>query len=472
MRRIGLLVGCLLLATASPGKAQPVVTMPLPEQQAKRITADVREAMKRFGVPGAVVMAIRDGRIVYVSAFGSKEAARDVPVLVDTRFEIGSITKQFTAASILQLQEAGKLQIDRPLADYLPDAPHAREVTLRQLLDHSSGLHDYLDVPADQFDRLVTRPISYDDLIARIAGLPLNFTPGSRWSYSNTGYLLLGKVIEVVSGEPYCAYLQQHILKPLGMNETTTTAEEPMLANVARGYRHADGAIQPAPIIDASWGGAAGFLVTTVGDLAKWDAALMRGRVISPASYAEMTAGSGTSDYGLGLAVGPMFGQPRIGHTGGSIGFTSADEYFPRQKTRIIAFTNLGDEAPEAGEALTNIVFADLYPAIVTRARTPAAGERARVTQTVKSAFGELQAGGSYENFNERLKGKLRGELGQKFVASLRPYGPPGAAIFRGDRVTDGQHWLDYQMYFAPGVALPFSVRLDKNGIVAGFSVG
>ena len=472
MSRIGPMLGCLLLAAASPSPAQPVATMPLPEQQAKHITTDVRDAMRRFAVPGAVVMAIRDGRIVYVKAFGSKESARDIPVLINTRFEIGSITKQFTAASILQLQEEGKLQIDKPLADYLPDAPYAREVTLRQLLNHTSGLHDYLDLPADQFDRLVTQPISYDDLVARIARLPLDFAPGSRWSYSNTGYLLLGKVIEVVSGEPYRAYLEQHILKPLDMTETTTTAEEPRLANVAKGYRHVDGAIEPAPIIDASWGGAAGFLVTTVGDLAKWDAALMDGRVVSPASYAEMTASSGTSDYGLGLAVGPMFGQPRIGHTGGSIGFTSADEYFPRQKTRIIAFTNLGDEAPEAGEALTNIVFADLYPGIVARARTPAAGESARVTQTVKLAFGELQAGGSYEKFNERLKGELRGELGPKFVGSLRPYGPPSAAIFQGDRVTDGQHWLDYQMYFAPGVALPFSVRIDQSGVVAGFSVG
>jgi CubicO group peptidase (beta-lactamase class C family) len=130
-------------------------------------------------------------------------------------FEIGSITKQFTAASILQLQEAGKLHIDEPLSRYLPDAPHAGEVTLRQLLTHTSGLHDYLDGPRELMDQIVPKPISYDELIARVASRPLDFPPGSRWSYSNTGYLLLGRVIEAVSGETYRDYLKHHILDPL-----------------------------------------------------------------------------------------------------------------------------------------------------------------------------------------------------------------------------------------------------------------
>ena len=183
-----------------------------------------------------------------------------LPVTPDTSFEIGSITKQFTTAAILQLQAAGKLNIDRPLSDYLPKAPHAHEVTLRQLLSHTSGLHDYLDLPDDQIDRLVQQPIAYESLVARVADLPLDFTPGSRWAYSNTGYLLLGRVIEVASGEPYRDYLQRHILDPLQMTATHTSAEEPRLANMAKGYRHAHGAIERGPMIEASWARRRGFL--------------------------------------------------------------------------------------------------------------------------------------------------------------------------------------------------------------------
>lgn len=477
MRRSSLIGALLPLVAAAPCLAAPAVTAPLPADQAKKIGADVERALHRFGAPGAVVLVLQDGRISYVGAFGLGDPARKLAVDPDTHFEIGSITKQFTAAAILQLQEAGKLQIDRPLADYLPDAPHAREVTLRQLLAHTSGLHDYLDLPDDQADRLVTQPTAYADLVARVAPLPLDFKPGSRWSYSNTGYLLLGKVIEVVSGEPYRDYLQRHILGPLHMTQTFTTAEEPRLQDMAKGYRHRNGAVEHAPIIDPSWGGAAGFLVTTVGDLAKWDAALEGGKVVSPESYRQMTTAfqtteNGSADYGLGLFVGSMFDQPRIGHTGGSIGFTTADEDYPRQKARIIAFTNLGDAAPEAGEALTNIIFADLYPSIVADAHRPAPGEDARISRVVLSAFGELQAEKTYAAFGDRLKGKLSGGQGARFVSSLGPYGAATAAIFRGAHETDGQRWFDYLILFGPGVSLPFSVRIDESFSVVGFSVG
>jgi CubicO group peptidase (beta-lactamase class C family) len=462
---------------AAPCLAAPAVSTPLPADQAKRIDADVARALRRFGVPGGAVLVLQDGRVSYVGAFGLRDLARRLAVRPETYFEIGSITKQFTAASILQLQQAGKLQIDRPLADYLPDAPHAREVTLRQLLAQTSGLHDYLDLPADQTDRLVTQPIRYADLVARVASLPLDFKPGSRWSYSNTGYLLLGKVIEVVSGEPYRDYLQRHIFDPLHMTQTCTTAEEPRLPDMAKGYRHRIGALGRAPIIDPSWGGAAGFLVTTVGDLAKWDAALQGGKVVSPESYHQMMTAMETSqnvnaDYGLGLFVGSMFGQPRIGHTGGSIGFTTADEYYPRQQTRIIAFTNLGDDAPEAGEALTNIVFADLHPEIVADSRRPAPGEDARISRVVLSAFGELQAGKAYAAFGDRLKAKLGAGEGARLASGLGAYRAPSAAIFRGARETDRQRWFDYLILFGPGVSLPFSVRMDEGFSVVGFSVG
>src|SRR3984957_7261214 len=250
----------LLLAGGSACGASPAPSeLPdrLPAATIRKIDGDVKDVFHRFGVPGAAVMVLRQGHVSFVAAFGSRDAERRLPVRTDSFFEIGSITKQFTAASILQLQEAGRLQINRPLSDYLPDAPHAREITLRQMLTHTSGLHDYLDLPPDALYRLPSQPISYRDLIARVAALPLDFPPGSKWSYSNTGYLLLGKVIETVSGETYENYLRHHILDLLHMKETFTTADEARLSNMAVGYHHAAGKLERAPTIDSSWASAA-----------------------------------------------------------------------------------------------------------------------------------------------------------------------------------------------------------------------
>jgi len=480
--RIGPFSFCAILSGALVFLASPAVgiapaTDPPPAATVKKIDRDVQDVLHRYGVPGAAVMAIVAGHVSFVQAFGSRDVDRRLPIRPETFFEIGSITKQFTAASILQLQEAGKLRIDRPLSDYLPDAPHAKEITLRQLLTHTSGLHDYLDLsPADLF-RLASQPISYSNLIARVAPLPLDFAPGSRWSYSNTGYLLLGKVIETVSGETYKSHLQRHILTPLQMNNTYTTADEGRLPNMATGYHHVDGKLERAPIIDPGWANAAGFLVAPLRDLAKWDEALRGGKVLSPESYRTMTTSFVTTkrestDYGFGFFLNPVYGEPRIGHTGGSLGFTTADEYFLRQDVRIIAFTNLGDDAPEAGEALTNVLFADLYPEVAAKAQRPAPGEKAAISRIVRDAFQELQAGKDYARFDAHLGSKLEAGTGAKFVKNLGPYGPVSAAIFKGTRQEAKDRWYDYVLQFGPGVSLPCTVKIGPNGLVAGLSIG
>jgi D-alanyl-D-alanine carboxypeptidase len=470
----GLLIGVLALLSAAGFSGENAAFAQVPASVAGKIDDDVKTVLHRFAAPGAAVMVVQNGHVSFVRAYGLRDIARGLPVRPDTFFEIGSITKQFTAASILQLQEAGKLQIDRPLSDYLPNAPHAKEVTLRQLLTLTAGLHDYFDGPPDEVERLAARPSPVPDPITRVASLPLDFEPGSKWSYSNTDYILLGRVIEAVSGETYRDYLQRHILNPLHMTDTHTMAEEDHLPNMAVGYRHLDGKFGLAPHVDPRWGGAAGFLVTTLNDLAKWDAALRGGKVVSMADYRLMTTSfmttkNGSANYGFGFFVDSVFGEPRIGHTGGSLAFTTADEYFPRQDVRIVAFTNLGDETPEAGETLTNVVFADLYPAIAAKTLTSAPGENIKITQTVRDAFRELQTGKSYALFNAHLRGKLAG-VGAKFVDGLGPYGEPTGAIFKGVR-PDG-NWYDYVIQFGPGVFIPFAATIGPDGTVSGFSIG
>jgi D-alanyl-D-alanine carboxypeptidase len=442
----------------------------------ERIDHDIRGAMSRFHVPGTAVMAIKDGRVVFDKAYGYRDIQVGLPVKTDTLFEIGSITKQFTAACILQLRDQGKLKLDDALSVYLPDAPHAKEVTLRHLLTHTSGLHDYFDGPDAEMDKLVAQPISYQNLLARVALLPLDFPPGSQWSYSNTGYLLLGRVIEVVSGESYKGYLQHHILNPLHMNHTFTTAEENRLANMAIGYRYREEKLELAPPLDSTWGQSAGFLISDLADLSRWDRALRNGIIVSPASYREMssafvTTKNGSADYGFGLFIDTMYGQPRIGHTGGAQGFTTADEYYPAQKLRLIAFTNSGDKSPEAGETITNILFADLNPVLAANALKPAAGEDRKTTQTVLNAFAELQDGANYSHFSAHLRDRYTATR-PKFSYQLSPYGQATAAVYKGVRQVNGDSWYDYAIQFGPGVSIPFSVRIDKDGFVAGLSLG
>ncbi len=485
--RFWIALGGLLLATAAD--ARPAVAPEVAGSDASSranaamgatviqgIDSGVGQVMRRFNVPGAAVMVLQDGHLVHAKAYGQRDVARGLAVRTDTPFEIGSITKQFTAAAIVQLQEAGKLTLDDLLARHLPDAPHAHEVTLRQLLSHTSGLHDYFDGPEQEVDALVTQPIAFDRLIARVRDRPLDFAPGSRWSYSNTGYILLGRVIEVVSGERYVDYVRQHLLEPLDMRHTFTLADTERLQGMAVGYRHEAGVLRPSPYFHPDWSGAAGFLISTLDDLARWDRGLSGGKVVSPAGYREMitpvhTAEGGSADYGLGLFVNAVYGQARIGHTGGSQGFTTADEYFPGLGLRIIAFTNLGDKTPEAGITLTNAVFSALHPAIVAAWSQPAPGEEAVVTARARATFEQLQAGHGYADFSANLRARLEAGLGAGLSKAIAPYGKPAALVFRGTQASEKGTLYRYVATFGPGVFMPYMIRPDDEGKVAGFAL-
>jgi D-alanyl-D-alanine carboxypeptidase len=386
---------------------------------ASRIDADAEAILQRTGTPGATIAIYRNGTPLYVHAYGLADRERKTPATSATHYEIGSITKQFTAAAILQLREAGKLDIDARLATYLPDAPHASEVTLTQLLSHTSGLLDYLDGP--DVEAWAVKPATFGQIMARIQGKPLDFPPGSRWSYSNTGYVRLGRVI----------------------HDTV--------------------------------GGAAGNLVSTVADLEHWNVALRNGKIVRPADYALMaTPAAGSTDYGLGLFVDTLDEQPRIGHTGGSFGFTTSNQYFPKQGIQVIAFTNIGDN-PEPGQMLVTATFEALYPDIAAAARKPASGENAATTDAVRKAFARLQGRGEdLSLFDDRLKTKMTAGLSERMAKQLSPFGEPSSFIYKGQRPDKEKNrvWNDYLIEFGPGNSLPFGVELDASGKVAGISVG
>ncbi|WP_426271663.1 serine hydrolase domain-containing protein [Dyella kyungheensis] len=438
---------------------------------ARRIDSDVQTVLQRTGTPGATLAIYRDGVAVYRHAYGLSDREHKTPATLSTHYEIGSITKQFTAAAILQLQAAGKLDVDAPLATYLPDAPHAKEVTLKQLLSHTSGMPEYLDGP--DVEAWAVKPATFDQIIARIKDKPLDFPPGSRWSYSNSGYALLGRVIERASHESYEQYVKTHLLAVAGMTHTYTVAEESSIPGMAKGYRHADGKLEAAPTIHDTVGWAAGNLVSTVDELERWNVALKSGKIVRPADYALMTTPApGSTDYGLGLFVDTLDEQPRIGHTGGSFGFTSSNQYFPKQGIQVIAFTNSGDN-PEPGQMLVTAAFEAMYPDLARAARKPAAGEDAAVTSTVRTAFDQLQKGSRDPSmFGDKLKAKLAAGLSGRMAKQLSVFGAPSSFIFKGQRHDHEQVWNDYRIEFGPGNSLPFGVRLDEGGKVVGISVG
>ena len=436
-----------------------------------QIDNNVQAVLQRTGTPGATIAIYRDGEVVYRHAYGLSDLERKTPATVSTYYEIGSITKQFTAAAILQLQEAGKLDINATLATYLPDAPHAREVTLKQLLSHTSGMPEYLDGP--DVEQWAVKPATFDQIMARIKDKPLDFPPGSRWSYSNSGYALLGRVIEVISKESYEHYVKTHLLAAAGMEHTYNVADEARLPGMAKGYRHTDGKLEPAPTIHATVGWAAGNLVSTVDELERWNVTLRSGKIVRPADYALMaTPAPGSTDYGLGLFIDTLDEQPRIGHTGGSFGFTTSNQYFPKQDLQVIAFTNVGDN-PEPGQMLVTATFEALYPQIAEAARKPAAGEDAATTAAVRKAFSQLQQGDRDTSaFGDKLKAKLAAGLSGRMAKQLSPFGEPSSFIFKGQRHDKDGTWSDYRIDFGPGNSRPFGVRLDADGKVVGISIG
>lgn len=443
-------------------------------QVAKHIDADVQAIMQRTGTPGVTILVAEHGHVVYRHAYGWRDREHHKPATLQTEYEIGSITKQFTAAAILQLQEAGKLHLDDKLSVYLPNVPHASEVTLRQLLSHTSGMPDYLD--AVDAAGAIDKPASFQKLVSYIAGKPLDFPPGSHWSYSNTGYLLAGRVIELVSHQTYRHYIQAHLLDRAGMTHTFTVADESRLPDMAIGYDREKGRIGRARTIAASVGWAAGYLVSTVDDLQKWNLALRSGKIVTPADYALMSTSvktkQGDAGYGLGLFVDDIDGQPRVGHTGGSLGFTTANEYFPRQHLQVIAYTNFVDN-PEPGERITTAIFEDMNPAIAAAAMRPAPGEDRSVTARVKAYFVQMQAGDADSPYlADKLKKKMRAGLAKRLAGEFNGYGKPTAFVYKGTHVDAGVTFHDYVIRFGPGSMLKFGVALDKAGKISSLSFG
>ena len=316
-------------------------------------------AVKVDGFSGSVLVS-RGGETLFARGYGQASIELGVPNTPQTKFRIGSITKQFTAMAIVILAEQGKLKLDDPIGKYVDDAPKTWEkVTLHHLLTHTSGIFSYTSDP--KYFETASRPVTVSGLIARFRDRPLDFPPGEKFSYCNSGYILLGAVIEKVSGMSYESFLKQAIFEPLGLKNTGYDHTETILPNRAAGYERVGEGLKNAEYLHMSQPFSAGALYSTVEDLARWDRALLEGKLISKESYARMFTPE-KDGYAYGWLIGWMSGRKEIEHGGSINGFKSQIVRNPDQKVCVVVLCN---EYPcgtlKIAHDLAAIAFGDKY---------------------------------------------------------------------------------------------------------------
>jgi CubicO group peptidase (beta-lactamase class C family) len=303
---------------------------------------------------GSVLVA-RDGRVLLSRGYGKADLEWQILNSPNTKFRLASVSKQFTAACILLLAERGKLKLDDPVSMYVPDAPAAwKSITIFYLLTHTSGLHDFMSDPGNP--DLSYKPTTPEQLLARFRDKPLEFSPGARFKYSNSGYVVLGYVIEKVSRETYAKFVQDNIFRPLGMRDSGYDSMSAIIERRAIGYIPGANGLTKAPYFDNSVIYSAGGLYSTTQDLLRWEMALFGGKILSAASLATMTTPF-KDGYALGLMVRHAPNGDRIiFHDGKTEGFGADLEYIPADKVTVVVLANMdGPAAGAIGSALTRI---------------------------------------------------------------------------------------------------------------------
>ena len=337
------LAAVLLLQVPMAAVQAAPVAAAVDQAVAARIDAMVAPYYKARD-PGATLIVTKDGKTLLRKAYGMADVANEVPMQPGATMRLGSITKQFTSAAILMLAEEGKLSVSDPINKFLPDYPmHGKNITIEHLLTHTSGIVSYTNKP--NFMEQMNKNLSVAQMIDSFKDDPLQFEPGARYAYNNSGYFLLGAIIEKVSGQPYASFVEQRIFTPLGMRHSAYEGQERDLSQRAAGHSQEKGNFEPSASLSMSQPYAAGSLVSTVDDLARWDAAVSSGKLLKAASWAQafkpytLTDGKSTN-YGYGWAVGKLRGATVIAHGGGINGFSTYALRIPEKNIYVALLSN------------------------------------------------------------------------------------------------------------------------------------
>jgi len=338
------LLRCFVLLALLVGSA---VGQALSPEITVQIDRAARQSLQNGGPPSLVVGILRQGKPVFARAYGLAQLQPRVPAQAEMRYAIGSVSKQFTVSALLLLQEQGKLSLDDPVSRFLPGLNRGSDITIRQLLSHTSGYSDYY--PQDYLPASMLAPVTPEQIVRGWAARPLDFEPGTRWQYSNTNYVLAGMVAEKVSGMPLSQYLQERIFAPLQMTSASTQPPEPLAT-----YRYAGGPLRAMQREGQGWLFATGDLSMNVHDLLRWDASFMAHRVLKDSSHQLMEREVVTNDgvgtgYALGLFVSRQGDQRRLEHGGEVAGFTCENVMLPEEGSAVVVLSNqMATPAPQA----------------------------------------------------------------------------------------------------------------------------
>ena len=329
-----------------------------PADLTAKIDKVATDALKQGGVPSASIAVVREGKLAYAHAYGNARLEPKTPATTSMRYSIGSISKEFTAAAILMLQQQGKLSLDDHVAKFFPGLTDADKITLRQILSHTSGYQDYW--PQDYLMPAMQKATTPAQIMDGWAKKPLDFAPGAQWQYSNTGYVIAGAIVQKVSGKTPFEFLQANLFPKLGIGDAFNTNLKALPDSDARGYsRFALGPLRPSPKEGVNWMFGAGELAMTPSDLAKWDIAMIDQSLLQPASWRAMETTIVLNDgvaagYGLGIFVGRLDSHRMISHDGEVMGFTATNLIFPDDHTAVVVFTNQ-DAVGTSGEIAKKI---------------------------------------------------------------------------------------------------------------------
>jgi CubicO group peptidase (beta-lactamase class C family) len=430
-------------AVASMAQAQLTVDK-LPADLQQKVDQVAQQVLEQTGVPSASLAIVRDGQIAYTHAYGKAHLDPAVMATPAMRYSIGSISKQFTATAMLLLQQQGKLSIDDPVGKYLPDLTRANEVTIRELLSHTSGYQDYW--PEDYLMPPMQEPTTAQHILDVWGKKPLDFDPGTKWQYSNTNYVIAGEIVEKVSGEPLMQFLEEHVFHPLDMKEVWNSDAMKLGDTDAEGYiRYALGPLRPAPKEGRGWMFAAGELAMPPYDLAQWDISVMNRSLLQPASYDQLETSVKLKDgadthYALGMDVRMLSGHPELEHSGEVSGFVAENMVFPQDKLAIAVLTNQ-DASSAAGT-----IGRELAPLLLgISAQTPSAAEAQARELLEKFQQGKIDR----SLFTPWCNAYFDPQALADFQSSLAPLGAPASVTQTMESLRGGMTFRAFRVTFA-----------------------
>jgi D-alanyl-D-alanine carboxypeptidase len=455
------LLGLSLAAICAVGSAANCA--PFSTGEIDKIDKAVADALSKSGAPSASVAVVRDGEIVFAKAYGLRDVAQHAAAAPETRYRIASVSKQFTAAAILMLADDGKLSLDDEVSRYLPALAGVNHVTLRQALTHTAGYEEFWGV--DFLPGLMTHAIPPDAIAKQWGTAPLDFPPGSKFSYSNTGYVVLGRVAERVSGQPLGAFLKARVFAPLHMTSADDFDGRPLGQADAIGYsRAALGPPREAPLPAAGWTFGAGELAMTVSDLARWDISVADRSLMSPAAYkaqgtAVKLADGSPTGYGLGIFIDTVSGHRRLRHNGELPGFWTENRIYPDDRAAIVVSVNASYGSSP------HVVIANT----IERLLIPAADTPPSPFAVTRKLYGQIAAGALDRSLlTPEASEYLSGNVLKDYQATFANAGEPIAYFPMRSDVTAGTTFGQW-MAVVPAGKFGIAIRIRPDGKIEEF---